>query len=159
MVVRRKRVITAAAVLAVGTGGVGIAQGVSSETADRGRALEADVAESAVEAASGAQDERDAASVAQDVRDDADERARGGEADRAAQAAVDAVGGERVAGVERESEGASAWEVEIVQSDGREVDVDLDRDLQRVATDRDDGAENESGDDDAEDQDAGSGDD
>jgi hypothetical protein len=155
MVFRRKRVITAAAVLAVATGAVGIAQGVSGETGERGRAPEADVAQPAVEAASGAQDVRDAASVAQDVRDDPDQRASGGEADRAAQAALDAVGGGRVAGVERESEGASAWEVEVVQSDGREIELDLNRDLQPVATDRDDdGAENES--DDAEDEDTGS---
>jgi hypothetical protein len=155
MVVRRKRVITAAAVLAVATGAVGIAQGVSGETAERGPAPAADVAEFAVEAASGAQDVRDAASVAQDVRDDPDQRASGGEADRAAQAALDAVGGGRVAGVERESEGASAWEVEVVQSDGREIELDLNRDLQPVATDRDDDdAENES--DDGEDEDTGS---
>jgi hypothetical protein len=155
MVFRRKRVITAAAVLAVATGAVGIAQGVSGETGERGRAPEADVAQPAVEAASGAQDVRDAASVAQDVRDDPDQRASGGEADRAAQAALDAVGGGRVAGVERESEGASAWEVEVVQSDGREIELDLNRDLQPVATDRDDdGAENES--DDGEDEDTGS---
>ena len=124
MAPRRKHAIVAAAVLGVGAGGVATAQAVSGE------AKEASAA--------------GALRVAQTAGDDSDEPVGGPEAKRAERAAIDAVGGGRVVGVEREDEGGVAWEVEVVQRDGREVEVDLDRGLEQVAIDRaDDGAEDE----------------
>jgi hypothetical protein len=124
MALRRKHAIVAAAVLGMGAGGLGIAQAVSGE------AKEASAAE--------------AVRVAQTPGDDADEQVGGPEAERAERAAVDAVGGGRVVGVEREDERGVAWEVEVVQRDGREVEVDLDRGFEQVAIERaDDGAEDE----------------
>jgi hypothetical protein len=124
MVLRRKLAIVAAAALGIGAGGLGIAQAVSSE------AKEASAAETV--------------RAAQTAGDESDERVGGPEAERAERAAVDAVGGGRVVGVEREDERDVAWEVEVVQRDGHEVEVDLNRGLEQVAIDRaDDGAEDE----------------
>jgi hypothetical protein len=124
MALRRKHAIVAAAVLGMGAGGFGIAQAVSSEAKK-------------VSAAG-------AVRVAQTPGDDSDERVGGPEAERAERAAVDAVGGGRVVSVEREDEAGVAWEVEMVQRDGREVEVDLNSSLEQVAIDRaDDDAEDE----------------
>jgi hypothetical protein len=65
--------------------------------------------------------------VAQAVgeRDD-DVTATGPKAERAKAAALTAVGGGRVQGVEADREDGSAWEVEVVRADGTEVKVTLD---------------------------------
>src|SRR5512134_3517877 len=76
----RKLLVIGAGILALGAGGVGIAQAVGG---------------------------------------DSDEQATGPEAQRAISAAIEAVGGGRAAGVEREDEGGAAWEVEVVRDDGR----------------------------------------
>lgn len=54
--------------------------------------------------------------------------------DKAGQAALASVGQGRVGEVERENEGASAFEVEIVRDDGSEVDVELGADFQVLNT-------------------------
>jgi hypothetical protein len=85
--------------------------------------------------------------IAQAVGGDSEEQVTGPEADRAKRAAVEAVGGGRVVGVEREDEGAAAWEVEVRKGD-REVEVKLDSNLQSVGSETgDDGdrAENDDG--------------
>jgi uncharacterized membrane protein YkoI len=124
MAPRRKLAIVTAAALGMGAGGLAIAEAVSRE------AKEASAAE--------------AVRVTQTAGDEPDERVGTPGAERAEQAAVDAVGGGRVVGVEREDERGVAWEVEVVQRDGREVEVDLNRGLEQVAIDRaDDGAEDE----------------
>jgi hypothetical protein len=104
----RKLLIAGAAVLALGAGGVGIAQAVGGD----------------------------------------EEQATGPEADRAKQAAVESAGGGRAVGVERENEGRSSWEVEVRRPDGGEVEVDLSRDLKRVAAESDDDDRGEQGEDD-----------
>ena len=76
--------------------------------------------------------------IAQAVGGDSEERVTGPEADRAAKAAVDAIGGGRAVGVEREDDGATAWEVEVARPDGNEVEVLLTRDLQEVGTETED---------------------
>jgi hypothetical protein len=91
--------------------------------------------------------------IAQAVGGDSEEQATGPEAARAKRAAVDAVGGGRAVGVEREDDGGAAWEVEV-RSGGREIEVKLSRDLEPVGMDRedegreDDQREDERGDDD-----------
>jgi hypothetical protein len=115
----RRLLITGAAVLALGVGGVGIAQAVGGD----------------------------------------DERATGPEADRAKQAAVESAGGGRAVGVERESEGRSSWEVEVRRPDGSQVEVDLSRDLERVAAESDDDRGEQGGDDDVRDEREGEDDD
>ena len=106
-----------------------------------------------------------AEAVGQAPSDDADEQVTGAGAERARSAAVDAVGGGRVVGLEREDERGVAWEVEVVRGDGSEVEVELDGSFARVSVDReaagddaddaddaddtdDDAAEDERGDDD-----------
>jgi hypothetical protein len=123
---RHKRKI-AITVLGIGVGALGVAQAVSGETR-RSSAPSADPAPYAAQAP-GATDT---------TSDDTDEQARGSDAERAGRAAVDAVGGGRVSSVEREDESGVAWEVEVLQPDGSQVEVDLDRNLGRVAIDRDD---------------------
>lgn len=54
--------------------------------------------------------------------------------DKAGQAALAKVGQGRVGEVERESEGGSAYEVEIILPDGSEVDVELGADFQVLRT-------------------------
>jgi hypothetical protein len=76
--------------------------------------------------------------IAQAVGGDTDERVKGPEADRAAKAAVDAIGGGRAVGIERDDDDGEAWEVEVVRPDGSEVEVLLTRDLQEVATETED---------------------
>jgi uncharacterized membrane protein YkoI len=72
--------------------------------------------------------------------EDGDRQVTGPDAERARSAALEAVGGGRVIAVEREDEGDSAWEVEVVRSDGREVEVELDGSFARVSVDRGDAA-------------------
>ena len=107
---RRKLLIGGAMVLALGAGGVGLAQAVSGD----------------------------------------DEQATGPDADRAKAAAVSSVGDGRAVCVERDDEGASAWEVEVKKADGSVVEVDLSGDLERTAAERDDegGGASEGADDD-----------
>jgi hypothetical protein len=82
--------------------------------------------------------------IAQAVGDDTDEQATGPQADRAKRAAVEAVGATRAVGAEREDDGNTAWEVEVVMNDGRQAEVDLDKDLARVGEEPgDDGGPNE----------------
>jgi hypothetical protein len=73
-------------------------------------------------------------------------------ADRAKQAAQDAVRGGTARKVEREAgdddNPANAWEVELVRPDGATVEVDLDAGFKGLATDRDDDCRNDSGNDD-----------
>ena len=76
--------------------------------------------------------------IAQAVGGDTDERVKGPEADRAAKAAVDAIGGGRAVGIERDDDDGEAWEVEVVRPDGSEVEVLLTRDLQEVGTETED---------------------
>ncbi len=81
------------------------------------------------------------AGIAQAVGgDSSDEQVTGPEADRAKQAAVEIVGSGRAVGAEREDDDGSAWEVEVVRGDGRNVEVELNRALERVAVDVDDDA-------------------
>jgi hypothetical protein len=105
---RGKKLLTAGvAVVAVGAGGVGIAQAVGG---------------------------------------DSEEQVSGSAADRAKQAAVEAVGGGRAVGVEREDDGNGAWEVEVERAGGT-VEVHLGRDLEQVGVGSDDdgsGDKNES---------------
>jgi len=78
-----------------------------------------------------------AAGIAQGVSGD-DERATGPAAERASRAAVEAVGGGRVTEVERDDEGGSGWEVEVLRADGTQLEVHLDDNLERTGTERDD---------------------
>jgi hypothetical protein len=83
--------------------------------------------------------------IAQAVGGDSDEQATGPEAERAKQAAVEAIGGDRATGVERGDDGRAAWEVEVIRPDGSEVEVTLTGDLKQVGTEtEDDGGESES---------------
>jgi hypothetical protein len=83
--------------------------------------------------------------IAQAVGGDSEERVTGPEADRAAKAAVDAIGGGRAIGIERDDDDGEAWEVEVVRPDGSEVEVGLTGDLERVGTEtEDDGGETEN---------------
>lgn len=90
--------------------------------------------------------------IAQAVGGDSEEQVTGPEADKAKRAALEAVGGGRAAGVERNDGGDGAWEVEVVRPDGSEVEVKLSRDLERadVATEDDGGGEEGEGDDEGE---------
>ena len=83
--------------------------------------------------------------------DESDEPATGPQADRAKQAALEAAGGGRVIGIERENEGNTAWEVEVARDDGRQTEVDLNQDLKQVGQETDDDRAEDSG---AEDKDA-----
>jgi peptidase YpeB-like protein len=93
------------------------------------------------------------AGIAQGLGGDSEEWVRGPAADRAKQAALQSVGGGRVVGVEREDEGTTGWEVEVLRGDGRQIEVHLGSDLQRAGVEADDdedddGFEDERGDDD-----------
>jgi uncharacterized membrane protein YkoI len=58
----------------------------------------------------------------------------GADRDKAGQAALASVGQGRVGEVERENDGASAYEVEIILDNGSEVDVELRADFQVLNT-------------------------
>ena len=136
---RRTGAVITITVLGLGVGALGVAQALSGEARRSGAAQAPGTTETA--------------------GDDADQAVRGSDAERAGRAAVDAVGGGRVAAVEREEEPGVAWDVEVVALDGTQVEVDLDRDFGRVAVDRDDdGAKDDSADDAGQAQD-GNGDD
>jgi uncharacterized membrane protein YkoI len=76
--------------------------------------------------------------------DDSDEQVTGPDADRAKRAALESVGGGRVVGVEHEDDGRAGWEIEVKRSDGSEVEVHLNQNLERVGLESDDdGAEDE----------------
>lgn len=82
---------------------------------------------------------------------DSEEQVTGADAERAKRAAVQAVGGGRAVGVEREDDGGAGWEVEVLRSDGRQVEVHLSPELDPVGTEADDdgpGDRDEAGDDD-----------
>jgi CHRD domain len=79
-----------------------------------------------------------AVGVAQAVGGDSEEQATGPAADRAKRAAVEAAGGGRVTGIERETRPGEAWEVELRRSDGRETEVKLDANFKRSSVDLDD---------------------
>jgi hypothetical protein len=70
-----------------------------------------------------------------DESDDADARATGPAADRAAAVALARFPGDRVTAVERDSDGAAAWEVEVTRSDGAHVDVGVDSGFRVVEVD------------------------
>jgi len=57
---------------------------------------------------------------------DPEEHVTGPAAERAARAALELAGGGTVGGVEREDEGAGAWEVEVTDPTGRSIEVVLD---------------------------------
>jgi Peptidase propeptide and YPEB domain len=83
--------------------------------------------------------------IAQAVSGDSEEQVTGPQADRARQAAVEAVGGGRASEVERGDDGEAAWEVEVVRPDGREVEVTLNAGLKQVGTGtEDDGGESDN---------------
>jgi hypothetical protein len=73
--------------------------------------------------------------IAYAVGGDSEEQATGPDADRAKQAAVDAVGGGRAVGAEREG---GAWEVEVVRSDGSQVEVQLGSNFKQTGVEGDD---------------------
>ncbi len=62
----------------------------------------------------------------------------GSERDRVSSAAIDAVGGGTVVDAESSDDRGQAYDVEVRQDDGTEVDVSLDKDLKVVNQDRDD---------------------
>lgn len=68
----------------------------------------------------------------------ADNDVQGDERDRVASAATGAVGGGEAVDVETSDDRGEAYEVEVRQADGSEVDVTLDRDLKVVSKDADD---------------------
>jgi hypothetical protein len=76
--------------------------------------------------------------LAQAVGGDSDEQVTGPAADQAKAAAVQAVGGGRAVGVERDDDDGGAWEVEVVKRDGGKVEVDLTHDLKRAGVESDD---------------------
>jgi hypothetical protein len=90
--------------------------------------------------------------IAQAVGGDSEEQVSGPAAERAKQAAVQAVGGGRAVGVEREGDGAEAWEVEVERGGGT-TEVHLGRDLGRIGVERDDGGDRSEGE--SEDSDTG----
>jgi hypothetical protein len=85
--------------------------------------------------------------VAYAVNGDSEEQATGPEAEAAKGAALDAVGGGTVVGVEREDgDGEGAYEVEVKRDDGSQVEVHVDASNQPVGTESDDdmGSEEEN---------------
>ena len=79
-----------------------------------------------------------AVGIAQAVGGSEDEQVTGPEADTAKRAALESVGGGRVLEVEREDDGRAGWEVEVVRSDGSQVEVHLNQDLKQVGLEGDD---------------------
>ncbi len=70
----------------------------------------------------------------------------GSERDRVSSAAVDAVGGGKVVDAETSDDRGEAYEVEVRKTDGSEVDVTLDKDLNVVKeSDSDDGDNGDTG--------------
>lgn len=79
-----------------------------------------------------------AVGIAQAVGGDSEEQAKGPDAQRAKSAAVEAVGGGRAIGVERDDESGGAFEVEVVRRDGSQVEVHLNSRFERVGVESDD---------------------
>ncbi|GAB2859616.1 PepSY domain-containing protein [Nocardioides pacificus] len=80
-----------------------------------------------------------------------DESVQGGERDRVAAAAVEAVGGGEAVEVETSDDAGEAYEVEVRGEDGTETDVALDKDLEVVGQDVDDRDDDSDGSDDGDD--------
>lgn len=79
------------------------------------------------------------AGIAYATGGDAGEQVTGPKAEDAKSAALDAVGGGTVTGVEREDEGgAGLFEVEVKRDDGSQVEVHLDSDLNVTGQEADD---------------------
>ena len=72
-----------------------------------------------------------------DGREEDDRPVTGVQAERAGDAAVKIAGGGKAGDVERADDPGAAFEVEVVK-DGTELEMTLDRDLGRVAVERDD---------------------
>jgi hypothetical protein len=94
------------------------------------------------------------AGLAYGLGGDSEEQLTGPSADRAGDAALEAVGGGTVTEVERD-DGGGAYEVEVQRPDGSQLEVHLDGDLNAVGTEADDDSgedddagENEGADDD-----------
>jgi uncharacterized membrane protein YkoI len=85
--------------------------------------------------------------------DDADQSLRGPQAERAGEAAANAVRGGSATGVERDSDGRTRYEVEVQRSDGSTVDVDVDESFRVIATDDDSEREGADRDDEPDDRD------
>ncbi len=78
-----------------------------------------------------------------------DEPLAGSQLERATTAALEAVGPGEVVGTEAGDDDGAAYEVEVLLSDGSQVEVQLDRDFAVIATEADDdGAGDESDDED-----------
>jgi hypothetical protein len=75
--------------------------------------------------------------------DEPDESVTGTAADRARVAALAHTGAGRVTGVERESDGRAAWEVEVARSDGSTSEVHLDARYDVVGVEREDEKDDE----------------
>jgi hypothetical protein len=77
--------------------------------------------------------------VAYAVNGDSEEQATGPEAEAAKSAALDAVGGGGVVGVEHDDgDGSGVYEVEVKRGDGSQVEVHVDAANQAVGTEADD---------------------
>jgi hypothetical protein len=74
---------------------------------------------------------------------DSEEQLTGPDAQQAKSAAIAAVGGETVTGVERDDDGNGAFEVEVKREDGSQVEVHLDRDLNVVGQETDEDGPND----------------
>jgi hypothetical protein len=75
---------------------------------------------------------------------DSEEQLTGPDAQKAESAAIAAVGGGTVTGVERDDDGtAGAFEVEVEREDGSQVEVHLDRDLNVVGQETDEDGPND----------------
>jgi hypothetical protein len=97
--------------------------------------------------------------IASAVGGGGEEQVTGPDADRAEQAALDAVGGGTVSEVEyQEDGGAGVYEVEVKRDDGSEVEVHIDAEFHSVGTAADDdtGADDDGpGDDDGDEREGG----
>ncbi|MGH2948729.1 MAG: hypothetical protein ACRDPC_21155 [Solirubrobacteraceae bacterium] len=88
--------------------------------------------------------------------DERDESVTGTAAERARAAALAHTGAGQVTGVERDSDGGAAWEVEVVRSDGSTSEVVLDERYGVVGVERDDeNADDGAGDAESDDDEAG----
>jgi hypothetical protein len=89
-----------------------------------------------------------AAGLAYGVAGDSEEQVSGPGAEKAKRAALEAVGGGTVVGVEREDgDGAGAYEVEVERPDGSQVEVAIDDSYRSLGSEADDDTGGESDDD------------
>jgi len=87
-----------------------------------------------------------AGGIAYAVGGDSEEQISGPKADKAKQAAIQAVGGGTVTGIERQDgDGAGAFEVEVKRADGSQVEVYIDSNYNEAgsAPDDDKGGKND----------------